>query len=152
MSKKEYAVVLKKYAKALNGEEIISPTTYGFPQNRIGIFIGKAEIEKSLLLRSIGDHETFEEGEIQIKNSFAQKNDKEYKKRVFLVSTNIDCHLPCTLEQVPSILSHFYIHWDFATYKTWINHLQLPEKISFQKLSKIEKAKALTAIALASNA
>jgi ABC-type multidrug transport system ATPase subunit len=152
MSKKEYAVLLKKYSKTLNGQEIISPTTYAFPQNRIGIFIGKSENEKNYILRSIGDHETFEGGEIQVKDHFAQKNDKEYKKNVFLVSPNIEVHLPCTLEQVPSILSHFYTHWDFATFKTWINHLQVPENVSFQKLSKVEKAKALTAIALASNA
>ena len=72
MSKRDYAVILKKYSKVLNGEEIISPTTYAFPQNRIGVFIGKAETEKSYLLRSIGEYESFERGEIQIKNSYIQ--------------------------------------------------------------------------------
>jgi ABC-type cobalamin/Fe3+-siderophores transport system ATPase subunit len=150
MSKRDYAVVLKKYSKVLNGEEIISPTTYAFPQNRIGVFIGKAEVEKSYLLRAIGDHESFEQGDIQIQNSFAQKNDKEYKKNVFLVSPNIDYNLPCSIEQIPGVLSLFYSHWNFETFKTWINHFKLPEAIMFSKLTRIEKAKTLTCIALAS--
>ncbi len=152
MSKKDYAVILKKYSKVLNGEEVISPTTYAFPQNRIGVFIGKAETEKSYLLRSIGEYESFEQGEIEIKNSFAQKNDKEYKKKVFLVSPNMDYHLPCTLQQIPGILSLFYTEWNFETFKLWLNHFKLPENVMVSKLTRIEKAKTLTCIALASGA
>lgn len=152
MSKKEYAVVLKKFSKVVNGDEIISPTTYAFPKNRIGVFIGKAENEKSHLLRAIGDQGEFEGGEIQIKDFSSQKNDKDYKKNVFLVSPNTDYYLPCTLDQIPQILSLFYKDWDFSVFKTWMEHFQISENNYFHKLNKNEKLKCLTAIALATNA
>lgn len=149
---KDCAVRLLNFSHNFNNKELISPTTLSFPKGRIGVLVGKQDTTKSLFLRAVAGYEAGNVGDIITHGKSLKNSGAEYKKHVFLVSPYVQFNLPCTLSQIPGILMGFYKDWNFSTYKSWLEHMGLPENLSYSQLSAATKMRALVAIAMACGA
>lgn len=149
---KDSAIRLLNFAQNLGDKEVIAPTTQSFPKGEICVLVGKQEVSKSHLLRSIGGFEECASGDIITCGKSARNSGAEYKRNVFLVSPYIQFNLPCTLSHIPGILMGFYENWDFINYKSWLEHFGLNENTAYSQLSVNSRMKALTAIAMACGA
>lgn len=149
---KDSAIRLLNFSQNLGDKEIISSTTQSFPKGEICVLVGKQEISKSHLLRSIGGFEECVAGDIVTCGKSARNSGADYKRNVFLVSPYIQFNLPCTLSHIPGILMGFYENWDFISYKSWLEHFGLNDNTPYSQLSVNSRMKALTAIAMACGA
>src|SRR5688572_16582936 len=132
---KDSAIRLLNFSQIFSNKESISPTTISFAKGRVAILVGKQEQTKGYLLRSIAGYEGNCNGDIVSYGKSLKNSGAEYKKNIFLVSPNIQFNLPCTLSHIPGILMGFYKNWDFLAYRHWLEHLGLPEQVSFSQLS-----------------
>ncbi len=149
---KDSAIRLLNFSQLSGDVELLSPTTLSIPKGRVGVFVGKQDVNKGHLLRAIAGYEEAASGDIVISGKSLRNSGTEYKKNVFLVSPYVQFNLPCALSHIPGILMGFYENWDFVAYKTWLNHMNLSDSLPFSQLSTGAKMRALIAIAMACGA
>ncbi len=149
---KDSAIRLLNFSQEKNSREVIAPVTMSFPKARIGVVVGKSESQKGSFLRTISGFDSPATGDIVISNKSLRNSGVEYKRNVFLVSPYVQFNLPCSLSQVPGILTAFYDQWDFVAYRNWVEYLGLPGNVMYSELPNPQKMKALIAIAMASSA
>jgi ABC-type multidrug transport system ATPase subunit len=149
---KDSAIRLLNFSQSDGNKELLSPTTLSFPKGRIGVFVGKQDVNKAHFMRAIAGFEEAQSGDVVIGNRSLRNSGADYKRNVFLVSSSIQFNLPCTLAHIPGILMGFYEDWDFVAYRTWLDHMQLEDSIPYSQLSTSAKMRALVAIAMACGA
>lgn len=149
---KDSAIRLLNFSQNLGDKELLSPTTISIPKGRIGVFVGKQDLNKGHLMRAVAGYEEASTGDIVLGGKSLRNSGADYKRNVFLVSPYVQFNLPCALSNIPGILMGFYENWDFVTYKTWLNHMNLAENQPYSQLSTGAKMRALIAIAMACGA
>ena len=96
---KDSAIRLLNFSQSDGNKELLSPTTLSFPKGRIGVFVGKQDVNKAHFMRAIAGFEEAQSGDVVIGNRSLRNSGADYKRNVFLVSSSIQFNLPSNIDE-----------------------------------------------------